>query len=95
MSTQPVSIDAQATHVVIQWADHTYHRLDNRVLRGNCPCAICNDFRDRGERIEVRAEIRANKLWLVGGYALGIAWSDGHSDGLYSFDTLFELGQVS
>ena len=36
--------------------------------------------------------LRAKRLWLVGGYALGAEWSDGHSTGMFSFTKLRELG---
>jgi ATP-binding protein involved in chromosome partitioning len=88
----PTHVDAQAGEVVIAWSTGDTHRLDNRVMRGNCPCATCNDIRDAGERVTVDEGVRASKLWLVGGYAIGVVWSDGHDDGIYTFRFLHELG---
>ncbi len=33
------------------------------------------------------------KIWLVGQYALGIAWLDGHDSGIYTFELLQNLAQ--
>lgn len=37
-------------------------------------------------------QLTLTEIWGVGNYALGIAWADGHSSGIYSFEYLYELG---
>ena len=65
---------------------HTYWNL-----RCACPCAACvNEF--TGERIldpeTVPRDIAPVRVAMSGNYALRIAWSDGHSTGLYSWQLL-------
>jgi len=61
------------------------------VREGKRRCAACiNEF--TGARIlkpeSVPADIRAEEISLVGRYAIQFRWSDGHSTGIYPFDTL-------
>lgn len=42
---------------------------------------------------EQREEVDLQKIWGVGNYALGMAWGDGHSSGIYTFHYLRELGE--
>ena len=37
-------------------------------------------------------ELRLDKIWPVGNYALGLSWGDGHQTGIYTYQLLFELG---
>ena len=37
-------------------------------------------------------QLNLTEIWGIGNYALGIAWADGHSSGIYSFEYLYELG---
>ena len=41
--------------------------------------------------IAVPDDIRALDIELVGRYAIQFTWSDGHSTGIYSFETLREI----
>lgn len=36
-------------------------------------------------------ECNLEKIWLLGNYALGMKWGDGHDTGIYTFDLLKEL----
>ena len=65
-----------------------------RLLRQNCQCAMCVDERsgklilDRGS---VAEDMEGLKVDLVGNYALGITFGDGHSTGIFTFDHLRKL----
>ena len=39
-------------------------------------------------------EIRLEKVWGVGNYALGALWGDGHSDGIYTWNYLREIAST-
>jgi DUF971 family protein len=76
------------------WPDGRTDRLAYRFLRGECPCASCrNEW--TGERIldpaTLPADLRLEGMEHVGGYAVRLAWSDGHSSGLYTWETLRRL----
>ena len=62
-----------------------------RLLRQNCQCAHCLDEWS-GKPILARESVPQNleglKVNVVGQYALGIQFSDGHSTGLYTYDHL-------
>jgi DUF971 family protein len=65
-----------AAGVDITWADGHRSHFDFPYLREQCPCATCNDQRGKKEAAQ------------VGNYALQIAFNDGHSTGIYSYDYL-------
>lgn len=84
--------------VDVTWADgHTSH-FDFQYLRDNCPCALCNDEREKAKRMGggsplpmFKPKVTAKGANAVGNYAVQIQFSDGHSTGIFSFDHLREL----
>ena len=64
-----------------------------RTLRQRCTCAYCQS-EATGERIldpeSVPADITVTSMSLVGNYGVSIAFSDGHSTGIYRFRLLLE-----
>jgi DUF971 family protein len=88
--------------VDITWTDsHTSH-YPFSYLRDLCPCAICNDEREKKSRsafssptsVELRMfkpRVTAKGAQGVGNYAVQITFSDGHATGIYSFEHLREI----
>jgi len=88
--------------VDITWADGHASHFDFVYLRENCPCATCNDERDKKDSLAeaspafasslalpmFKPKPRANAATQVGNYAIRISFSDGHSTGIYSYDHL-------
>jgi DUF971 family protein len=66
-------------------------------LRDACPCASCIE-EGTGRKIldtaTIPADIRALEIRPVGSYAVQISWSDGHSSGIYSWETLRRISGV-
>jgi ATP-binding protein involved in chromosome partitioning len=64
-----------------------------RALRLRCTCAYCQS-EATGERLldpaTVAEGITVTNMSLVGNYGVSIAFSDGHSTGIYRFRQLFE-----
>jgi DUF971 family protein len=62
-------------------------------LRDLCPCAGCVE-EGTGKKIldpkTIPADIRPLEVLGVGNYAIQIHWSDGHSTGIYTWQTLRE-----
>lgn len=86
--------------VDITWADmHTSH-YDFPYLRDSCPCAMCNDEREKKEKSGASAaavlpmfkpRVTAKAANPVGNYAIQIHFSDGHATGIFSFGHLREI----
>lgn len=81
--------------LAIDWSDGATMTYPVRPLRQACPCAQCVD-EVTGKRTldpeSVPADIRPQRITPVGRYAFTIAWSDGHSTGIYTYTQLRELG---
>ena len=85
--------------VQITWSDGHQSRYDFPYLRDHCPCATCQDERERKtqEKPETvllpmyKERVKARGAKAVGNYALQIEFSDGHATGIYSFENLREI----
>jgi len=100
--SKPASVKVRVTTgegVDIVWADDHASHYDFPYLRDHCPCATCNDERDRKEKEKAqgirgdllpmyKAKVTAKSASAVGTYAIQIDFNDGHSTGIYSFGFL-------
>jgi DUF971 family protein len=89
--------DDAARALVIEWSDGAVHRIPFDLLRRACPCAVCLGEMGRPGRFAVKPQLDAGEdeladISLVGLYGLSTLWADGHSTGIYTFETLRELG---
>jgi DUF971 family protein len=79
--------------VRIRWPGGREVTIPAKRLRECCPCAGCVE-EGTGRRLldpsTVPAFIRAEQILAVGSYAIQIHWSDGHSTGLYTWQTLHD-----
>jgi len=83
--------------VEISWSDGHESRYTFPFLRDQCPCAICNDEREKKAKYKTKGivalpmykeKVRARAAKPIGNYAIQIEFSDGHTTGIYSFDYL-------
>ena len=88
--------------VDVTWADGHASHYEFAYLRDECPCATCNDAREKkaslGELASAlkpspglpmfKPKPRAQAATQVGNYAIQISFTDGHSTGIYSYDHL-------
>lgn len=88
--------------VDITWSDGHISHYDFIYLREQCPCATCNDERDKKASLAeastafssspalpmFKPKPRATAATQVGNYAIQLSFSDGHSTGIYSYDYL-------
>ncbi len=85
------ALDHGPAGLALSWADGHAQTLPPRDLRIACSCAKCRDELS-GKRLldpaTVPLDIRLTRIWSVGNYALGMAFSDGHDTGIYTFDAL-------
>jgi DUF971 family protein len=103
--TTPVSRDpehiaiSKSGGIKIDWKDghHSEYGLD--YLRDKCPCATCTGAHGTAPRQPqannplqlFRPRLKMDGVEPVGNYAIRIAWNDGHSSGIYSFDHLRQI----
>ena len=75
----------------ILWRDGHESVYSPRPLRLKCPCAGCVDEWTGRRTItsgDVSEDVVPLSVNLVGRYGVRIHWSDGHSDGIYTFELL-------
>lgn len=78
----------------LEWPDGKKSKVRNIDLRLSCRCAVCvNEL--TGEKVlrkeDVPADITPKEIIVLGNYALGIKWSDGHTSGIYPYATIQKL----
>ena len=94
--TELPQVSAEPGHIVVQWPDGNVDKLPNKEVRGACQCALCvEEF--TGEQLldtaTIASDIEATSIDPLGNYAVGIAWNDGHSSGIFSWERLKEIAQ--
>ena len=92
--------------VDITWSDNHMSHYDFPYLRDECPCATCNDERQKKAALATagpasaaafsalpmfKPKVTARSANAVGNYAIQITFSDNHSTGIYSYDHLRTL----
>ena len=93
----PANIRAHQGDQVLEvvWSESDSERIPYRQIRAECPCATCKD-EWTGERIldpsTIRADIQLEGMEMIGNYAVRLSWNDGHSSGLYTWETLRKIG---
>jgi ATP-binding protein involved in chromosome partitioning len=86
--------DARTLSVL--WENGDKHDFDVRDLRLACRCAMCVEEmsgRTLLDPTSVRPDVAPRTITSVGNYAVTVAWNDGHSTGIYSFEHLRALGE--
>ena len=99
MGINPVKLERVGDSTLrIVWDDGHESLFPWALLRAECPCAACKPYEPM-ERVVPTAPrpvadgIRPAVIRPVGRYAVQIAWSDGHTTGIYAFDYLRQLCQ--
>jgi DUF971 family protein len=108
-ATDPKSVKVSittGTGVNIDWNDGHSSHYDFVYLRDACPCAMCNEEREKSGRRPgqspkrppgalpmFKAAARPVSAEGVGKYAIKFSWNDGHDLGIYSWKLLRELCQ--
>jgi len=101
---KPLSIKVHVSTgegVEITWSDQHASRYDFPYLRDHCPCALCNDEREKKSKGGAtsssallpmyKPRVTAKSANAVGNYALQIQFSDSHATGIFSFEHLREI----
>jgi DUF971 family protein len=86
------------SELALVWNDGLESYISLERLRRACPCAACQGEPDALGRVVVPVSNIGPRgfdlvsLHPVGGYAIQIAWGDGHASGIYTLDLLRRLG---
>ncbi len=104
MSLQPTQLKLASPELLqIDWSDGQVRQYTVRELREKCPCASCREKRRAPPppptelTVLSSAEtqpLRITKMDPQGHYAYAIHFSDGHNTGLFTLDSLREMGNV-
>lgn len=81
----------------IKFSDDVEIDYDTRILRGYCPCALCQGHRPRPldwNRPQSKQAVVVEDISQVGNYAMCIAWGDGHNKGIYSWEFLRQVEET-
>lgn len=82
----------------ILWPGGPEVTIPSMQLRDFCPCAGCVE-EGTGRKIldpaTIPADVRPVQILPVGNYAIQIHWSDGHSTGIYTWQTLREASGLA
>ena len=92
---------SKSAGIKIDWRDGHHSDYSLAYLRDECPCATCNDERDKKAAFNsapgmasspalpmFKPKPRAKAATRVGNYAIQITFTDGHSTGIYAYDHL-------
>jgi DUF971 family protein len=106
-STDPKSVDVRVTAgtgMDIEWKDGHRSSYSFQYLRDACPCALCNEEREKSGREPgqpakaapgalpmFKALAKPTEAEGVGRYAIRFTWNDGHEHGIYGWDYLREI----
>ena len=90
----PQAIHRSGATIDITWGPDHVGVYPARELRLKCHCAVCREEMTGRPLLDpksVSADIIAERVDLVGGYAIKVKWSDGHDTGMYPYDYLLAL----
>ena len=96
-SDRTTPIELRAPHgarvLEIDFADGHKASYPHEILRGYCPCALCQGHQGPVKFVPVSdpRNLDLKDIAEVGDYALRLTWADGHATGIYTFNFLREL----
>jgi DUF971 family protein len=104
MTFQPTKLELTPDHQLrITWSDGVVRDYALRELRDKCPCATCREKRNAPPPSPLQLPIlsaaeaqplRITAMKPVGNYAYSIDFSDGHNTGIYTLESLREMGKT-
>ena len=103
MDARPTKLAIENENVlVIDWSDDSQQKIPMRELRKACPCATCNEERENPPEPQntnmlpilkpgEEKPLRIDSMRPVGNYGYSIAFTDGHRNGIFTFELLKSL----
>jgi DUF971 family protein len=88
-----IALHQKSRVLEIHFNNGSEYHLPCEYLRVFSPSAEVKAAKNRGEIIRARPDINITAMEPIGAYALRIVFNDGHRTGVYSWQTLKELGE--
>jgi DUF971 family protein len=96
---KPLSLRREGEGLAVDWADGARTFVAWQKLRKNCPCASCNEERQKpadpfkllSDKDVIAGSPRPATMVPRGHYAYQIVWNDGHDTGIYTLELLRRL----
>lgn len=89
------TVESDAKTITLTWEDTgETATVSNAALRRACACALCIDEMTRAPLLDpasIPMDIHAEKVGIIGNYAVTVDWSDGHNTGFFPYSTIREL----
>ena len=83
----------QERMVIITWDTGEVFSYSMEYLRVKCPCAdCCGHTPDQAKLIDGKQDVVIREITPVGHYAVKLHFSDDHDSGVFSWQTLFDIG---
>jgi len=94
-SPVPVALELHRQRRVLEVAfdDGSRFELPCEYLRVFSPAAEAKVGRSQGDWVVGREAVNIDRITPVGSYAVQLVFDDGHDTGVYSWETLYELGR--
>jgi len=77
----------------VHFDDQTSYKLRCEYLRVHSPSAEVVAAKNRGELVVGKEQVSIDRIDPVGQYAIRLVFDDGHDSGIYSWETLKQLGE--
>lgn len=88
-----INLHRQSKTLELSFDEGSHYELPCEYLRVFSPSAEVRVAESRGEVIIGKENVNIARIEPVGNYAVRLAFDDGHDTGVYSWETLYELGR--
>ena len=93
MAPTQIKLHRKSRLLEIHFDDASHYELPCEYLRVFSPSAEVRAAKNRGESIVGKQSVTINRVEPVGQYAVRLVFDDGHDSGIYSWNTLIQLGE--
>lgn len=90
---EELRLDRQARELHVRFDDGAEFVLPCEYLRVFSPSAEVKTARARGDLVTGKQSVNIERIEPYGTYAVRLYFSDGHDTGIYSWESLYQLGQ--
>jgi Mrp family chromosome partitioning ATPase/DUF971 family protein len=87
-------VDFDAKTITLKWSNGETSTVSNAALRRACSCALCVDEMTRAPLLDPKSipmDIHAEKVGIIGNYAIMVDWSDGHNTGFFPYSVIKDI----